>query len=84
VPLAQRFVRLLGSDPDDQLITLDTAAHVTIEQEGQPAEHFLFGQAALRAKLRSNAVGKFLVEGHMTDTPLLMAGERGGEALTPY
>jgi hypothetical protein len=71
----ERFVLAVGIEPDDQLVTVDAAAHVALDHERQPAEHLAFADLDAPGKEGAHARSKVFVVGH----PCLL-GEGSWEA----
>jgi hypothetical protein len=56
----------LRAESDDQGIPMHAAAHVPLQQEGDPAKHLPLSHPAARAQVRSNARRQPLVKCHRT------------------
>ena len=56
-----------GSTDQEPALAARGDGHVAADQEGEAAEHLLFGQAGLASHELTNARGKFLVVAHDCD-----------------
>ena len=63
--LLERAVRFLRRKAYDELRPMHTAAHVSIQEEGDPAEHLLFDETFAAPERAANPFRQPLVEGHL-------------------
>jgi hypothetical protein len=64
--LSQASGRLLRTEANDQSIPMHAAAHVPLQQEGDPAKHLPLSHPGALAQVRSNARRQTLIERHRT------------------
>jgi len=71
--LIERVLGPLGSEPNDELVAVNAAAHVAVDEKRDPAKHPLLGEALAGAQDAADASCKCFVESHPSSLQIASA-----------